>query len=390
MMLLKFAFKNLMGAGLRTWLNVFVLSLAFVLIIFAQGLLEGMNKQTEEAMINSEIGGGQYWHPSYDPYNPLKLSESFGFIPEDLKSMIDEKTAAAILITQGSIYPAGRMFTILIKGIDPAQTVLDIPTRFLAEETEEIPILIGNRMAKSTGLRQGDSVTIQWRDSRGTFDARDGIVTQIMNTSVQSIDSGQIWIPLETLRSMMDIEEQATIVVLENGQENLPQAEGWMLKSQDALLTDIRALIESKTLGSSFVYAILLLLAMLAIFDTEVLSIFHRRKEMGMLMALGFTRFRVIKLFAIEGAMHGVLAVLVGALYGIPILTYMAKTGWALPSNADNYGFAIGEKLFPSYGVGLVLGTTALVLVVTAIVSFLPTRKIAKMKPTEALRGRLS
>ena len=389
-MLLKFAFKNLMGAGLRTWLNVFVLSMAFVLIIFTQGLLEGMNKQTEEAMINSEIGGGQYWHPSYDPYNPLKLSESFGPIPEDLESMINEKHATSILITQGSIYPAGRMFTVLIKGIDPAQKVLDMPTHFLATETEEIPILIGSRMAKSTGLRQEDPVTIQWRDSHGTFDARDGIVKQVMNTSVQSIDAGQIWIPLETLRGMMGIEDQATIVVLENGKELPPRTGEWTLKSQDALLTDIRSLIESKTLGSSFVYAILLLLAMLAIFDTEVLSIFHRRKEMGMLMALGFTRFRVIKLFAIEGAMHGVLAVLVGALYGIPILSYMAKTGWALPSNTDNYGFAIGEKLFPSYGMGLVLGTTALVLVVTAIVSFIPTRKIAKMKPTEALRGRLS
>jgi len=30
---------NLLGAGLRTWLNVFVLSLSFVLVIFSQGLL---------------------------------------------------------------------------------------------------------------------------------------------------------------------------------------------------------------------------------------------------------------------------------------------------------------------------------------------------------------
>ncbi|MCK7489841.1 MAG: hypothetical protein MZU79_06145 [Anaerotruncus sp.] len=41
MTILKLALKNLLGAGLRTWLNVFVLSLSFVLIIFSQGLLEG-------------------------------------------------------------------------------------------------------------------------------------------------------------------------------------------------------------------------------------------------------------------------------------------------------------------------------------------------------------
>ena len=36
------------------------------------------------------------------------------------------------------------------------------------------------------------------------------------------------------------------------------------------------------------------------------------------------------------------------------------------------------------------LGTTALVLVVTTIVSYLPTRRIAPLKPTDALRGRLT
>ena len=33
MLIIKLAFRNIVGAGLRTWLNVFVLSLAFVIII---------------------------------------------------------------------------------------------------------------------------------------------------------------------------------------------------------------------------------------------------------------------------------------------------------------------------------------------------------------------
>jgi len=42
------------------------------------------------------------------------------------------------------------------------------------------------------------------------------------------------------------------------------------------------------------------------------------------------------------------------------------------------------------YSAGLVAATTFLVLVITTIVSYLPTRKIAKLKPTDALRGRMS
>jgi ABC-type lipoprotein release transport system permease subunit len=107
-------------------------------------------------------------------------------------------------------------------------------------------------------------------------------------------------------------------------------------------------------------------------------------------MALGFTRTKLIGLFTLEGAFNGVLAALVGALYGIPILSWMARTGWALPGDTDSYGFAIGEKLFPSYSLALVAGTTLLVLVTTTVVSFIPTRRIAKLKPTDALRGRMT
>jgi ABC-type lipoprotein release transport system permease subunit len=390
MTLFKLAFKNLMGAGIRTWLNVVVLSFSFVVIIWMQGLFKGMNNQATTAMIDTEYAGGQYWHENYDPYDPLTLQEAHGVLSDELKSMIEKKEAAPILIIQGTAYPQGRMMNLLIKGIDPDQKIISLPSYFLKEETENIPAVIGNRMSENMNLRVGDTVTLRWRDAKGTFDARDATIVQVMRTTVQSIDQGQIWIPLERLRKLSRMKEEATIVTVAQDITNPPEVPGWEFKDLDFLLRDIKQLVVSKTAGSSIFYVILLLLAMLAIFDTQVLSIFRRRKEIGTLMAMGFTRSKVIWLFTIEGAMHAVLAALVAALYGVPFLTWFAKTGWALPEAMDSYGFAIGEKLFPVYSAGLVFGTTILVLVVTTIVSFLPTRKIAKLKPTDALRGKSS
>jgi len=78
--------------------------------------------------------------------------------------------------------------------------------------------------------------------------------------------------------------------------------------------------------------------------------------------------------------LHGVLAAIVAALYGIPLLSWFARTGWTMPAGMDSYGLAIGEKIFPIYSAGLVAATTLLVLVITTIVSYLPTRKIAKFE----------
>jgi ABC-type antimicrobial peptide transport system permease subunit len=61
-----------------------------------------------------------------------------------------------------------------------------------------------------------------------------------------------------------------------------------------------------------------------------------------------------------------------------------------MPDIARDFGIAIPESMYPYYGFKLLVGTTLLVLVAVTIVSFLPTSRIAKLKPTEALRGKRS
>jgi ABC-type lipoprotein release transport system permease subunit len=136
-------------------------------------------------------------------------------------------------------------------------------------------------------------------------------------------------------------------------------------------------------------YGILMLLAMLAIFDTQVLSIFRRQREIGTYVALGYTRRQVVGLFTVEGAMNAVLAALLAAAYGLPFLLWQAKAGWTMPIDTSEFGMAIAQTLYPVYSVGLVTGTTLLVLIVTTIVSYWPSRRIAKMNPTDALRGKI-
>ena len=78
--------------------------------------------------------------------------------------------------------------------------------------------------------------------------------------------------------------------------------------------------MQVEQIGDSLFYIVLLLLAMLAIFDTQILSLFRRRKEMGTMMAMGMTRNNLIQLFTLEGAMHAALAAVVGAIYGAPLV----------------------------------------------------------------------
>ena len=390
MLTLKLALRNLLHAGLRTWLNVVALSFSFVAIIFLQGFYDGLNDQAEHATIAALYGGGQYWHSAYDPYDPLSLEDAHGSLPAALQALVAHDSAAALLVRRGTIYPQGRFRSILLKGIDPDQHVLSIPSALLKDTSGGIPALIGSRMARSAGLNKGDMLTVQWRDVHGTFDARDVRIVDVFRSNVQEIDNEQIWLPLDRLQEFTRTPGQATLVVVKPGAVVTKELPGWVSRDLGFLLKDLHTFVRMKSVGASIMYLLLLVLAMLAIFDTQVLSIWRRRKEMGTLMALGMTRGRVIGLFTMEGALHSILAAVVAALYGIPLLAFSAVHGFLLPNATDTLGFAIGEKLFPTYSPALVLGTTALVCLVTTIVSFVPTRKIAKLKPTDALRGRFS
>jgi len=379
-----------MGAKLRTWLNVFVLSLAFVVIIWHKGVLNGWDEQARRDTIEWEIGGGQYWQENYDPYDPFTLEDSHSPMSGLTESAVTDGKITPILISHGTIYPDGRIQNILIKGIDPEQKIIKLPSSYLkTDNQDEIPAMIGKRNAKNNKLKIGDYVTIRWRDANGTFDATEVKIVHIFKTNVPTLDVGVLWIPLQIHQEMMHLEGESTILVTDQNTGFDGSIVGWIFKDHYILLTEIREMIEMKSIGGYLFFIILMSLAMLAIFDTQVLSIFRRQKEIGTHIALGMTQRQVITLFTIEGAIHSVLAAVLAAIYGFPLLAYQASVGWSMPTGADDFGMTIAETIYPAYSIALVFGTTLIVLVTTTIVSYLPARRISKMKPTDAIRGKI-
>lgn len=389
-----------MGNGKRTWLNVCVLSLAFVVIVFFNGLLDGWNEQAKTDTIAWETGYGRLSHPLYDPYDPYTFSDAHG-IPGLREEVLTKGQTVPVLVTQASAYPNGRQVNVLLKGIDPAQTLLELPTRWLDSLPEgiretTIPAIIGQRMALSAGLKAGDRMVIRWRDVNGVFDAREVTVAGIFKTNVPTVDGGQLWIPLETLRSITGMYRETTYFVIGEKLAGSPlwtadktSYGGWSYTPLDTLMKDIESVVEAKQGGMMVISFLLLCIALLAIFDTQVLSIFHRQKEIGTYIALGMNRGKVILLFTVEGAIHALLAILLGTLWGVPLLYWLRHTGIPMPDMSDQAGLAIGDKIIPAYSMAMILSTILLVVITSLIVSFLPARKIAGMQPTQALKGKL-
>ena len=379
---LKLAFKNIYGAGLRTALNVIVLSFSFVIIIFLNGVMDGWNAQAKKDTIEWEYGYGQLRHKDYDPFDPYTILDSHAPIPEDRPDL------TPILIHQASIYPEGRMMNIVLKGIDADQQTLLLPTSSLSAKENQYPVIIGKRFAASSKLNLGDEVLLRWRDVNGTYDANTIYISAIFDSNVPTIDDGQIWMNINDLWQMTDQVNEATLLVLNETSTPL-ESTLWNFYSQKELLSTIEEIIATKKISSSIMYILLLAIALLAIFDTQVLSIFRRQKEIGTYVALGMTRRKVVGLFTIEGSMYSILALFLASLYGTPFFIFIKKIGIPVAEADQEVGLAIAERIFPIYGFSLVVGTVIVVVLASTIVSFLPARKIAKINPVSALKGKL-
>ena len=388
-MLFKIAFKNLLGARLRTFLNVFVTSISFFMIIFMTGMYDGMRQHAKQVTIDTEIAGGAYWHPMYDPMDPIIFEDSHSILPQEIDALVKRKKAVPILVSQAAIYPNGRIMPVIMKGIDPNQDILNMPTKILGESMDvNIPVLIGKEMANIIKLDVGDAFTIRWLDSGGTYDADEGTIVKIMDTENFKLDMGHIWIPIQKAQKMLVMENEVTYVAYEKGLEKIHNSGEWIHRDVDYLIQDIEAAIEADKPGNQIMFAILLSLAAMGIFNAQVLSIFKRGKEIGTLMALGMTRSKVVKLFTIEGGINAVLASALTAFpFGI-IFWWTAKHGIPMPMDYTEMGFMIAKQLIPIYSLGLIITTTIVVFTIVIIVSYLPSRRIAKMKPTDALRGK--
>ncbi|MCH2449007.1 MAG: FtsX-like permease family protein [Gracilimonas sp.] len=377
------ACKNLMGAGLRTWLNVGVLSFVFVIIILFNGLIEGWSEQSIDQSIEWEYANGHLLNEDYDPLDPFSIEDGHGNIND-----VSTAGLTPVLIRQATIYPQGRMKTILLKGIRSDQNTIKLPTQALDSSSAEIPAIIGVRTAEVANLTEGDQVLLRWRDKNGTFDAADITIAEIFNTSVASVDNGQIWISIEKLWQMTDLKNEATYLIADDSYSH-QNVDGWRFENQDALLSEFRELIQIEKYSSSILYLVLLIIALIAIFDTQVLSIFRRQKEIGTYVALGMTRVEVLRLFTVEGALYSVFGVIAGLIYGIPLFIWVNEVGISFPDYYQDMGINMPSTIYPEFAVWLIALTAVILILSATLVSLIPARKIVQMNPVNALKGKI-
>lgn len=386
-MIFNMALKNFYRQGLRAFLNVLVTALTLIAIIFNLSLLNGFQVQATRNMVSTDVAGGHYLAPGFDLLTPTEWEDHTSSVPTSLHHLRHSEKAE-VLIQQGQIFPNSRLYPVQLRGIEIEQELLKLPLDVLKSQPEKvgdsIPVILGVKMAEKAHLHKGDTVVLKWRSRMGAVDARDVTVADVVHFSNPRIDEGVLWVRLDHLREITQRTNEVSWVAVKQYHGTVDQLE---FQTVDQLMIDLLTLLKNDRRNSKIMLTILIFLAGISIFNTQILNVFKRQKEIGTLMALGMESGQIVKLFTLEGSLAAFMALVMAAVLGIPFFNWYQGVGFDV-SHLKETTIPVQETIYLDIQPMEVMFSGFLIVIIMIIVSWFPVKKISRLDPTLALRGR--
>ncbi|MDP3084943.1 MAG: FtsX-like permease family protein [Rubrivivax sp.] len=240
--------------------------------------------------------------------------------------------------------------------------------------------IIGRELADDLGLRIGDRMTIV---TGGVSDSLR--VTALVDLGVRELNRRTVIVPLRTAQSWVGLPGGATSLDLrlldiwsaqtladELGARWPYKAESW----QQANAQLVSAL-NAQSVSTALIRGVVLIVVVLGIASVLVVSVVQKRREIGILRAMGATQGQVLRVFLLQGAIVGALGSALGVLLAMGLI-------WAFTH------FVRGSDGLPLFNItlapALALRIAAIATVCGVLAALAPARRAAKLDPAQAIR----
>ncbi len=156
----------------------------------------------------------------------------------------------------------------------------------------------------------------------------------------------------------------------------------------EELMPDIKQHIQTDSNNMKVVQGVLYLLIFFGIFSTLLMMMLERKFEMGMLVAIGMKKSKLVQLFLTESVLTVLIGCLAGLIASIPLVYYLKKypirIGGETANAYERFGF---EAIFPtSTSSSIFLSQALAVLIIGLVLSLYPVYKVIRLNPVTAMK----
>ncbi|MFP4563163.1 MAG: ABC transporter permease [Spirochaetia bacterium] len=159
----------------------------------------------------------------------------------------------------------------------------------------------------------------------------------------------------------------------------------YRLMTLNDALEEVQQIVRILDNAGLIIMLILFIIIMVGITNTFRMIIFERIKEIGTMRALGMHRNGVRRLFLLEAVLLSVGGIIAGFILSGIAMLILSNIFWGLESPI----YILLKNGYMTFrpGAGRVIINIALVLGLTLLAAFFPTRKAARLEPVDALRA---
>lgn len=273
---------------------------------------------------------------------------------------------------------------IALMGVDLERyrRIIDLDSKITSGRLQLAPgeAMVGVELAADLGLRAGDRFTID------TGSATESVrVSALLDLGVKDLNRRSVLVPLRSAQSLLGLPGGATVLELQLADvwqaqdmaRQLRQTYPYRVESWQDNNAQLLSALAAQSISTAVIRAVVLAVVVLGIASVLVVSVVQKRREIGILRAMGATRGQIARVFLLQGAMVGALGSLLGLLLaGLLIWAFMH--------------FVRGPDGGPVFVITLSLPTMLQVSLLATLCGVLaavaPARRAAAMDPAQAIR----
>ncbi|HAA57627.1 MAG TPA: hypothetical protein DCE42_22865 [Myxococcales bacterium] len=257
-------------------------------------------------------------------------------------------------------------------------------------------VVLGWRLARRLKVKVGGTVLLLGQTVDDSVSAIKGKVVGITYTGTGMLDK-MFYMSIPSAQYFLDIPDKVSSMLIygrniHQSRKLLPQIEAikrpkgiavqnWESSSYFAKMIPI------VDLYVYFLGGLIVFIAGIGLMNTMTMSVMERKGEVGVMMALGFTRAKVAIVFLVEGLFLGIigaiLGVIIGSLLSIPLVTI------GLTIQADvmaDFPIAMESTFRGSYTLSSVILGLLVGIFSTLAGTMWPAIQASRMAPVDALR----
>ena len=418
-MITRLALRNLKRNRWRTALTMGGIAVATTLMVWMVCLIDGMTEMMIRGATAVEMGQVQIHDQDYAErasiYQHMVYDEEVLNRIEDVDMV---ESASPRVRVFGLLGHERSSQVINLVGVDPtreaATSLIDdalIDGRWLSQQPEEYPapreVVLGERFAQQIDVSVGDELAMFVFATNGSLGNDALQVVGIVRTGAEMVDRMTGFMTLDDIQYAAALEGRVhEIAVSVSDYTRTPELVGHIalatgeqlptiqVRPWQAIIPDLAKALDMNDKSIWVSFFIVYFVVVLGIVNTQRMSALERRREFGVLLAIGLKPKWMRRMLMAETVLLTFIGAAIGAGLGLALSLYHAHHGFdltAMSSTGDSFtwmGVSFEERMKFVVTPGAVWKPVISVLAMASVVGLWPAIKSGRLNATQAISGR--